>query len=150
MNEEKQGLYNICAEQLELKIKSVHDAIKLQKESSAGDTKSSAGDKYETGTAMAHLELQKLGNQLSQLENGLLKLNSFTHYKPTDSVKAGSLVKTKTSTFWISIGVGEVKFKSHKYFVVSAMSPIAQKFLGKKVGYSFIFNRMQDEILEIS
>ena len=149
MTKEKQMLFDVCSKQLKDKIKSVHDAIALQQESTKGDTKSSAGDKYETGTAMTHLELEKLGNQLQGLETNLRKLNAFEDLKPTPTVQAGSLVKTKLNSFWISIGVGQVAVEHQNYFVVSPISPIAQQFLGKEAGFEFIFNKQKDCILEV-
>ena len=93
----KKQLYILCADQLKAKIAEVRSAIALQQDSTKGETKSSAGDKYETGTAMTHLELEKLGNQLKGLETNLRKLNAFQDLKPSNSVQAGSFIKTKYS-----------------------------------------------------
>jgi transcription elongation GreA/GreB family factor len=149
MKDVKKQLHALCADQLKTKIKEVNQAIELQKESSAGDSKSSAGDKYETGTAMTHIELEKLGNQLRALENSLSKLNSFQDLKPSKTIRAGSLVRTNRNLFWISIGVGEVSVENQKYYVISPLSPIAQQFLGKEVGFEFVFNTQKDCILEV-
>lgn len=145
----KKQLYTLCADQLKAKIAEVHTAIALQQDSTKGETKSSAGDKYETGTAMSHLELEKLGNQLKGLETNLRKLNAFQDLKPSSSVQAGSFIKTKHSSFWISIGVGEVQLGTEKHFVISPISPIAQRLLGKKTGYEFVFNKKKDCILKV-
>lgn len=149
MTNEKQMLFEVCSLQLKVKIKSVHDAMALQNESANSDTKSSAGDKFETGTAMTHLELEKLGNQLKGLETNLRKLNAFENTKPHSTVRAGSLIRTERNSFWISIGVGEVSVENVKYYVISPISPIAQQFLGKEVGFEFVFNTQKDCILEI-
>ena len=149
MKDVKKALHAFCARQLRSKIKSVHEAIALQKESSAGDTKSSAGDKFETGTAMTHLELEKLGHQLKSLENSLARLNAFERNTPSATIKAGSLIVTDRYVFWISIGIGEVTLASKKYYVISPVSPIAQQFLGKKVGDKITFNKQQHCILEV-
>jgi transcription elongation GreA/GreB family factor len=145
----KQQLYTLCADRLKAKIEEVHSAIALQQESTKGETKSSAGDKYETGTAMTHLELEKLGNQLMGLETNLRKLNAFQDLKPSKSVQAGSFIKTKYGSFWISIGMGEVYLGADKHYVISPVSPIAQRLLGKEAGYEFVFNKKKDCILEV-
>lgn len=149
MMEEKQQLFDACVVDLSAKITSVKDAIKSQQESSKGETKSSAGDKYETGTAMTHLELEKLGNQLSVLETSLSKLKSFQDVKSTRIVQAGSLVKTKNNMFWISIGIGQVRLRDQNYYVISPLSPIGQQLISKEIGHSFIFNKKEECILEI-
>jgi transcription elongation GreA/GreB family factor len=149
MKDVRKELHALCAHELKSKINSVNEAIALQKESSSGDTKSSAGDKFETGTAMTHLELEKLGNQLNNLETSLRKLNAFERITPSSTVKAGSLIKTERNFFWISIGIGEVTLENIKYYVISPISPVAQHLLGKKAGYAFVFNKQQDRIIQI-
>mgnify|MGYP001564647887 FL=1 len=149
MTDTKQQLYSLCVDQLNSKIKEVHSAIALQQDSTKGDTKSSAGNKYETGAAMTHLELEKLGNQLKVLETNLRKLNAFQDVPTSETVQAGSLIKTKHNSFWISIGVGEVRIRNEKHYVVSPISPIAQQFLGKEAGFEFVFNKQKDCILEV-
>jgi transcription elongation GreA/GreB family factor len=149
MKDVKSELYALCASQLRFKIKGVKEAIALQNESNAGDTKSSAGDKFETGTAMTHLELEKLGYQLQSLETNLRKLSAFERSTPSATVKAGSLVKTQYNFFWISIGVGEVTLENIRYYVISPISPLAQQLLGKRAGHEFVFNKQQDRILEV-
>jgi len=149
MTLKKQKLFDVCSLQLKAKIKSVHDAMALQNESANSDTKSSAGDKFETGTAMTHLELEKLGNQLQGLETNLRKLNAFENSKPSLMAQAGSLIRTERNQFWISIGVGEVSVENNKYYVISPISPIAQQLLGKEIGFEFVFNKQKDSILEI-
>ena len=149
MNDVKKALHSLCAELFKAKLKSVNDAIALQKESSAGDTKSSAGDKFETGTAMTHLEFEKLGHQLKSLETSLGRLNAFEHTTPSAAIKAGSLIVTDRGVFWISIGIGEVILAGKKYYVISPVSPIAQQFLGKKSGDNITFKKQQHQILEV-
>ena len=142
-------LFDACSLELKAKINSVHEAIALQQESTKGETKSSAGDKYETGTAMTHLELEKLGNQLRSLETNLRKLNSFQDLKPSQKVQSGSLVRTESHVFWISIGIGEVKLNERKYYVISPLSPIGQQLISKETGHTFVFNKKGEQILEI-
>lgn len=149
MKDVRNELFAYCQSQLKLKVEELQKAIASQREAMEGETKSSAGDKYETGTAMAHLEIEKLGGRLNQVKNDLIKLTSFSNTSKSNTIKAGSLVKTERNLFWISISMGEVKLEGNRFFVISPLSPIAQAFLGKEVGFEFTFNKTKDRILEV-
>ncbi len=62
----KQLLFNQLSNIIESKLATLNKAILLAKESRDSDTKSSAGDKYETGRAMMHIEIEKNEVQLSK------------------------------------------------------------------------------------
>jgi len=147
----KEKLFAQCVLLLKNKIAQVKDAIALQREANTGESKSSAGDKYETGVAMTHLELEKLGNQLNLLENDLNKLLSFEKTPVnTQKVIAGSLVSTANGVFWISVGLGALSVDNQNVYVISPISPIAQIVLHKAVGFTFQFNGKPNQILAIS
>jgi hypothetical protein len=48
------------------RIASAEEAIRMAQESANQEGKSSAGDKYETGRAMAQLEIEKASGQLAE------------------------------------------------------------------------------------
>ncbi len=69
MNKEKeikQLVYNKILKILDDKIEILKEEIESTKESRNNDTKSSAGDKYETGRAMMQIELDKNEAQLNK------------------------------------------------------------------------------------
>lgn len=132
-------LISHLAELLNQKIEAAQLSIESAKESRDSDTKSSAGDKYETGRAMMQLEMEKNQVQLSkslQLKNELSKIDvNKTHPK----IEFGSVVKTNHGKYFISIGIGKVIVNNNDYFSISLASPIGKLLFHKKVGESFRF-----------
>ena len=98
------------------------------------ETKSSAGDKYETGRAMAQLEIDKLRNQLFQAENAIQVLNGISLENQSDQVKLGSLVKTTQGCFFISISSKEIAIENQMVHPISISAPMAKCLMGRKKG----------------
>jgi transcription elongation GreA/GreB family factor len=122
--------------------------IASTQESRDSDTKSSAGDKFETSREMAQIELNNLENQAdktARLLNELKQSNS----KTAATVGYGSLVTTNNGTYFLSIPFGKLPLDSTEYFVISLASPIGQNLNGKTVGDSFSFNEKRYSILSI-
>src|SRR5690606_37486162 len=68
-NELKQLLFDKCSEYIETRLSTIQSNIGEIQESLTSETKSSAGDKHETGRAMLQLEREKAGQQLAEIEN---------------------------------------------------------------------------------
>ena len=66
MSEIKRKLYQHCINFVDKRIAAAKETIAMAQESANEDTKSSAGDKYETGRAMAQLEIEKTAGQLEE------------------------------------------------------------------------------------
>lgn len=64
----KQELSNQCLEFVENRFQTIQNTINEIQESLLSETKSSAGDKHETGRAMLQLEREKSGNQLAEIQ----------------------------------------------------------------------------------
>lgn len=115
---------------------------------SNNETKSSMGDKYETGREMLAQQINHLQNQLKvqlDFQNSLSKLT----LEPSDRVKNGALVQTDKGWFYISIGFGELNFHSTKIFAVSADAPLVKAMWNLKVGEEFNLNSISQKILAI-
>lgn len=133
----KQQLYRACQAYLESRARQINDSIAALQEAANDETKSSAGDKYETGRAMAHLEIEKYATQLSEVNRMMADLSRLSPNDVTDVVRPGSLVFTSRGNFYIAIHAGEHTVESQKFFIVSTGSPIAQKMIGLKAGDEF-------------
>src|SRR5690606_34304897 len=97
----KPALYRLCEEYVDKRIASCRDAIIEAQAAANEETKSSSGDKYETGRAMMQLEIEKNGEQLAQsvkLKSMLTRINPDMR---TASVQPGSLVLTDRGAFYI-------------------------------------------------
>ena len=64
----KLELYDFCLEFVDNRFQTIQNTIKEIQESLLSETKSSAGDKHETGRAMLQLEREKSGNQLVEIQ----------------------------------------------------------------------------------
>lgn len=145
----KQQLYQLCHKHIQNRIDNVSAAIAMAKESAEVETKSSAGDKYETGLAMMQIEIENQSRQLTEakkLQETLAGIDPEIH---TDEAVLGSLIITDTSSFYLSVSVGKLRVEETDYFAVSPSSPIGTLLLGKKKGDRFEFNRKQVTIREV-
>jgi len=68
ISSEKIALYDLCADFIETKRQTIQHTIVEIQHSLTSETKSSAGDKHETGRAMLQLEREKIGNQLAEID----------------------------------------------------------------------------------
>jgi transcription elongation GreA/GreB family factor len=104
----------------------------LAKESRDSDTKSSAGDKFETGREMMQREMDKLSALVDNTLYSLKKLDRLANLPSSSVVAEGSLVETDQETYYISIGYG----KTDTIYAISIESPLGAELKGKKVGES--------------
>ncbi len=140
-----------CRDYLSKKEAEIKKLISEARESSANETKSSAGDKYETAREVLQ---QEIDLNLSRL-NELNKLKTALEYiLPTQTgltISSGSVVYTSNGNFYISISAGKITAADGtSFYAVSSDSPIASKMLGQKAGYSFEMNGKRFEIKAVS
>ena len=114
------------------------------------ETKSSAGDKYETGRAMINLEKEKVEENLLELVKKRVAISAIDPLKVTRKVMNGSLVETRTGIFFISTSLGKLEIDGNIVFAISPVSPIAQVMLDLTSGDSFEFNGKKDSIVSLS
>ncbi len=106
----------------------------LAKESRDLDTKSSAGDKFETGREMMQREMDKISASIDQSKNQLNFLSKINLNRPYSTVDLGCLIITDQGIYYISIGLGKVEINAEIIYAISLDSPIGQIFKGKRVG----------------
>jgi hypothetical protein len=136
----KNRLYKLCYEHIEQKIATAETLIRSAQESSKEETKSSAGDKYETGRAMLQQEIDKTQIVLSE---ALRLKNMLDHINPersTGKSGVGSLVSTNNGNFFISISGGQYTIDNQVYYTLSPASPIGKLLLNVSKGDEFTFN----------
>ena len=113
------------------------------------ESKSSAGDKHETGRAMLQLEREKLGEQIKETERNLKLLLPLENHVSSKTITIGSVVKTDQLSYYIAVSTTELKVDMATYYCISAQSPIGKLLLGKKVGETISFNHKTSSIIEI-
>lgn len=132
------------------RIDTAETALKQAQEASNDDTKSSAGDKFETTREMMQQDIARNKNLLFDGQQNLQLLSSLESVPAAgDTVRNGSLVYTSKGIFYISISAGQLNVEDQLVFAISAASPIGQLLIGKKAGESFSFNQNAYTIKDI-
>ena len=149
MSSIKHQLYTNCLKFVDQRIAAAQEAIAVAQQSANEETKSSAGDKYETGRAMAQLEIEKNSAQLAESLKLKQTLEKIDVDQKADSVRTGSLVKTNYGAFFIAISAGQFTINNEVYFAISPASPIGQKLMGLHVKQRFSFNNREYSVLQI-
>ena len=146
----KQKLYNHCQEFINQKLETIQKTILSNKEALSSETKSSAGDKHETGRAMLQLEMEKAGQQLKVVQQMQIQISRIDINAKNEIGCLGSLISTNSYSYYLAVSVGKVTIDSEDYFVISSNSPIGKLLLGKKRGDSISFNNTQIYIENIA
>lgn len=145
----KQNIYQVVSFRIDERIEMARQSMKYAQEAANTEEKSSAGDKYETGRAMAQMERDKAAQQLDealQLKSVLERIDSSTVSK---TIGLGSLVITEQNAFYICVSMGSVAVDGVDYFVVSPHSPVGRILINAKLNQEIIFNKQPQRILEI-
>ena len=137
----KKKLYEACLLFVNEKYNTVHTIIESNKKALRSETKSSAGDKHETGRAMLQLEMEKASQQLVTVIEMKEVLSKIDIHKTADIGCLGSLILTDKATYYLSISAGKITFDATDFYAVSTNSPIGQQLLGKKVEETISFNQ---------
>lgn len=136
----KSQLYQLCLAFIEQRINTANEALQQAQEASSDDTKSSAGDKFETGREMAQQDINRNKQLLADAQQQKTVLLSLADVPETEKVRSGSLVITNNGNFYISISAGQLQLEGKIFFAISAASPIGKMLLGKAIGEQFSFN----------
>ncbi|NIF04445.1 hypothetical protein F3J23_03230 [Chryseobacterium sp. Tr-659] len=143
----KQEIINIVKAKIADKISYFENLI-AETRASNNDTKSSMGDKYETGREMLQQEINNLQRQLNEALNQQAVLQKIS-IETCDKVQTGALVKTNKGLFYIAVSVGEIISDHQKIMTVSAESPLVKAMLGKKSAEVFVVNDINQNIVNI-
>ncbi|WP_298340929.1 3-oxoacyl-ACP synthase [uncultured Algibacter sp.] len=145
----KKELYNQCFEFIENRYQAVQNTIKEIQVSLRSETKSSAGDKHETGRAMLQLEREKAGVQLAEIEKTKALLSKVNIENNLNKIGVGSVVFTTKSNYFIAISAGELKAKGDNFFAISANTPMGQLLIGKAVGDVISFRAQAFKVTKV-
>lgn len=130
----KAALVDHCLAVLMKRAASADKQLQDLKEDLQGESKSSAGDKHETGRAMVQLEMEKLADQRKDLQLKLDQWSKIDFSKEVNRIETGSLVVTDSGSFLIAIALGSIEFDNNAVVVLSPQSPLGIKLMGKMSG----------------
>lgn len=145
----KQALLEEVEELIYQKISIFQKMMDDAQDSANNETKSSAGDKFETGRAMMHNERDKNAQQLSEARKLELFLSQIKADRVFDRVAFGSVVQTDFGNYFISIAAGRILVDGKKYFAISPQAPLAKEMMRKEKGDTITFNDKPVKILDV-
>lgn len=131
------------------RIEITRSAINNAQEAANSEGKSSAGDKYETGRAMGHLQKDMFARQQAENMKELDQLQKVNTNIIHTTAQTGAFVRCSTYCFFIAAGLGKQLIDDRPIFFLSPHAPFAKLLQQKKVGDSFLFNKMEVVLLEI-
>lgn len=131
------------------RIDTARQALNHAQESANAEEKSSAGDKYETGRAMAHLEREKALEQLNETTILKLALEKVVQTNTRERVSLGSIVFTDTCNFYLAISAGKLILAGVEFVALAPASPLGAILMGLQKGDRFTFNKQTLVITEI-
>jgi len=105
----KTELYQLCLAFIEKRIATATEALLQAQEASNDDTKSSAGDKFETGREMAQQDINRNKQLLADAQQQKSVLLALADVVETVKVRSGNLVITNNGGFYISISAGQLQ-----------------------------------------
>ena len=134
---------------LDQRMQTSLDAMNAAQESANGESKSSAGDKYETSRAMGHLDRDmhaRMYQQTREERKLVERIDESINFKKG---ALGAFICTSMGDFFLSVSIGQVKIDEKPIMIISPQSPIGALLMGKIVGDKFSFRGKEAEILWI-
>lgn len=150
MHNLKESLHNLCLKQVNDRLKAAETAIEELQAAMANETKSSAGDKYETAREMLQQEMNLYLGRKADAKSQLAQLHLVDPRHKHDIVAPGALVYTDSAIYYLAVNAGSFIIEDEKIFTISPASPIALQLKGKKAGDEFEFNGKIDKVVKVA
>lgn len=134
---------------LDQRMQTSLDAMNAAQESANGESKSSAGDKYETSRAMGHLDRDmhsRMYHQTREERKLVERIDESINFKKG---ALGAFITTSMGNFFLSVSIGQVNINEKSIMIISPQSPIGALLIGKMVEDKFSFRGKEAEILAI-
>ena len=145
----KMLLKDKCIFLIRERMDSLRMAMNVAQDASNEETKSSAGDKYETSRAMEHLEKDMYARQLAETGKEMASLMSIDCSVLYTSVSPGSFVRCENISYFILSGMGKIDIKGELIYAISPNAPVAKSLLGKKKDDFVSINNGMQQIKEV-
>ena len=146
----KSTVFQTLQNEVNERVSNLEKALDSSRAEMASESKSTAGDKHETGRAMAQLEQEKLGRQVLSARELQQAISQIKLNEEHTEIQYGSLVKTANGWFFFSVGIGKLMVESESVFCLTMTSPLGNVLRGKQEGDSIQFNGRTIEIKSVS
>ena len=129
----KTKIHAVILQHLDERMEQGKNDYLLAKESRDSDTKSSAGDKFETGREMMQREMDKISASLDMLKGQLAQMKRISLNENKTRIGVGSFITTDAENYYVSVGLGKLMCGETTFYAISADSPLGELLMGKKV-----------------
>ena len=126
--------------QLSIKLNYLNATLQQTIDSRNSDTKSSAGDKFETSREMAQIEICKIEKEIVKSQQSIKDLSS----------KSSQFIITDKGTFLISIPFGKLMVNGTKVFCISNSAPIIKQLANTKISANFEYRGIAYNVIDIT
>lgn len=144
----KSELLQACYDYANKRISNYKNEIDIIKESIESNDKS-GDDDDDSGNGKLFNDLEKNSQHLNDAQKMLDSLKTISPKMVSDTVVLGSLVKTTSNHFFISISAGKVDIEGLSAFAISMNSPIGMLLKNKRKGDIVDFNGNAFTITEV-
>lgn len=138
-----------CRRLLEERAAGYAGELESLDDAASRETKSSAGDKYETAREMIAQGRRLAETNLTETQSSLDALGRMAAAPAGDRAVFGSLVETSRGTFLLGISIGEVEAEGRTTITASLASPIGAALKGRRAGESVPWRGGSLDILRI-
>ncbi len=145
----KENIIATAQNLLQSKLIELEKAIFNVQNAANEESKSSMGDKYETGRAMAQNDRAMLENQKNELLKDISTFENINFEQATEFVKNGSLLQTSIGYILVSVSLGKIMDDGVSVMLISSASPLGTELTGKKVKETVTMNGRPIQILGI-
>ena len=131
------------------RINTARAAIDQAQEAANSEEKSSAGDKYETGRAMSHLQQEMHSRQLIEYLKELATLHSVNVEQLYTAGRPGAFLRGEGLGFFIAAGLGKHNIDGETIFFLSPHAPLARLLQNKLAGDRITSGTINTTIKEV-
>ena len=136
----KSGVIAELNKQLQTKLSNLTTNLQQAIDSRNSDTKSSAGDKFETSREMGQIEIHKIETEISKTQQFIFDLSS----------KVIQFIITDKGAFLISIPFGKLIINNTAVYCISNTAPITSPLINTKVSYNFDYGGVVYNVIDIT
>jgi transcription elongation GreA/GreB family factor len=134
MSTKKEQLYQLCTDYIAQREAETKAAIAEAREAANNETKSSAGDKYETAREMMAQDINLNMSRLSELQKLKAALSLIPVSGNCTTVQSGAVVHTSNGNFYLAVSAGVLHIDGRRYYAISPSSPMGIKLAGHTTG----------------
>jgi transcription elongation GreA/GreB family factor len=148
----KKEIIQAFVNKLTLERNELKMALEETRGSTQSETKSSAGDKYETQREMMQMEINRMESQVSQLNDAISQWNSFDTIDNT--VNWGSLLEISIGGEVVHLIIGpssgDIQLNQNTIKSISKDSPIGKAICGRTAPAEFKFSGKTIKLISCS